>query len=74
MIDLTRLKAFIYAAESLSFSEAARQLHLTQPTVSHHLKVHAATRQGYLPASYGVLRVKFVWEQVRLKWINIILR
>ncbi len=38
MIDLTRLKAFIYAAESLSFSEAAKQIHLTQPTVSHHIK------------------------------------
>lgn len=38
MIDLTRLRAFVYAAESLSFSEAARQLHLTQPTVSHHIK------------------------------------
>jgi DNA-binding transcriptional LysR family regulator len=38
MIDLTRLRAFIYAAESLSFSEAARQLHLTQPTISHHIK------------------------------------
>lgn len=38
MIDLTRLKAFIFAAESLSFSEAAKQLHLTQPTVSHHIK------------------------------------
>jgi DNA-binding transcriptional LysR family regulator len=38
MIDLTRLQAFVYAAESLSFSEAARQLHLTQPTVSHHIK------------------------------------
>jgi len=38
MIDLTRLKAFIFAAESLSFSEAAKRLHLTQPTVSHHIK------------------------------------
>ncbi|MEJ2751755.1 MAG: LysR family transcriptional regulator, partial [Chloroflexota bacterium] len=38
MIDLMRLHAFVYAAESLSFSEAARQLHLTQPTVSHHIK------------------------------------
>jgi DNA-binding transcriptional LysR family regulator len=33
-----RLKAFIYAAESLSFSEAAKQLHVTQPTISHHIK------------------------------------
>jgi DNA-binding transcriptional LysR family regulator len=38
MIDVTRLKAFIYAAESLSFTEAATQMHLTQPTVSHHIK------------------------------------
>ena len=38
MIDLTRLRAFVYAAESLSFSKAATQLHLTQPTVSHHIK------------------------------------
>lgn len=38
MIDLMRLKAFIYAAENLSFSEAAKELNLTQPTVSHHIK------------------------------------
>jgi DNA-binding transcriptional LysR family regulator len=43
MIDLMRLKAFIYAAESLSFSEAAKQLHLTQPTVSHHIKTLETT-------------------------------
>ena len=54
MIDLTRLKAFIFAAESLSFSEAAKQLHLTQPTVSHHIKnlertlgVELFTRSGH---------------------------
>lgn len=38
MIDLTRLKAFIFAAEMLSFSEASKRLHLTQPTISHHIK------------------------------------
>lgn len=37
MIDLERLRIFIYAAESLSFSEAAKRLYLTQPTVSHHI-------------------------------------
>jgi DNA-binding transcriptional LysR family regulator len=54
MIDLMKLKAFIYAAESLSFSEAAKQLHVTQPTVSHHIKnlekslsVELFTRSGY---------------------------
>ena len=54
MIDLMRLKAFIFAAESLSFSEAAKQLHITQPTVSHHIKtlektlsVELFTRSGH---------------------------
>lgn len=39
MIDLTRLQTFIQVAEHLSFSEAAKHLHLTQPTVSHHIKM-----------------------------------
>ncbi len=39
MIDLLRLQTFILAAEQMSFSEAAKLLHLTQPTVSHHIKV-----------------------------------
>ena len=38
MIDLMKLQAFLYAAESLSFSVAAKQLHLSQPTISHHIK------------------------------------
>ena len=39
MLDTIRLQVFLYAAESLNFSEAARQLNLTQPTVSHHIKM-----------------------------------
>ena len=38
MLDLMKLEAFVHAAENLSFSEAAKHLHLTQPTVSHHIK------------------------------------
>lgn len=38
MIDLMRLRVFIHAAENLSFSQAAKELHITQPTVSHHIK------------------------------------
>ena len=38
MLDLMKLHAFVYAAESLSFSKAAKRLHVTQPTVSHHIK------------------------------------
>ncbi len=36
--DLVRLRTFLHAAEQMSFTEAARLLHLTQPTVSHHIK------------------------------------
>lgn len=38
MVDLLRIETFLHVAENLSFSEAARVLHLTQPTVSHHIK------------------------------------
>lgn len=38
MIDLQKIHVFLYAAESLSFSNAAKRLHVTQPTVSHHIK------------------------------------
>lgn len=39
MIDLLKVEAFVYVAENLSFSEAARQMHLSQPTISHHVKM-----------------------------------
>lgn len=38
MIDLVKLQVFLCSAENLSFSKAAQQLHLSQPTVSHHIK------------------------------------
>ena len=38
MTDLTKLNSFLLVAENLSFSKAAKQLHLTQPTISHHIK------------------------------------
>lgn len=45
MLDLARLETFVLAAEHLSFSEAAKQQHLTQPTVSHHVKTLEQTLQ-----------------------------
>lgn len=39
MFDIQRLQVFVQVAETLSFSEAAKILNLTQPTVSHHVKV-----------------------------------
>ena len=38
MTELVRLKSFLVAAEHLNFSEAAKQLHLAQSTISHHIK------------------------------------
>jgi DNA-binding transcriptional LysR family regulator len=39
VIDLLKIEAFLHAAEVLSFSEAAKQMHLSQPTISHHIKI-----------------------------------
>ncbi|MFZ5820450.1 MAG: selenium metabolism-associated LysR family transcriptional regulator [Chloroflexota bacterium] len=38
MIDIQKIETFLRAAENLSLSEAAKQLHLSQPTVSHQIK------------------------------------
>ncbi len=38
MIDLTKLQTFLHVAQHMSFSEAATHVHLTQPTISHHIK------------------------------------
>lgn len=38
MLDLTKLQTFLQVVQSNSFSEAADRLHLSQPTISHHIK------------------------------------
>lgn len=38
MIEIQRIQTFLCAAESLSLSEAAKQLHLTQPAISYQIK------------------------------------
>lgn len=38
-MDIRRIEAFIRAAESLNLTEAAKQLHLSQPAVSHQIKL-----------------------------------
>jgi DNA-binding transcriptional LysR family regulator len=38
MLDLTRLTLFVHSADSKSFSQAAKEFHITQPAVSHHIK------------------------------------
>ena len=39
MVDIDKLETFLLAAETLNFSDTAKQLHLSQPTVSHHIKI-----------------------------------
>lgn len=39
MIDLGKIETFLCAAENLNISEAAKQLHRSQPTVSHQIKL-----------------------------------
>jgi DNA-binding transcriptional LysR family regulator len=38
MVHINKIDVFVSAAETLSFSETAKQLRLSQPTVSHHIK------------------------------------
>lgn len=38
MPDIHRLNVFLVAAETLNFTEAARRLHMTQPSVSQHIQ------------------------------------
>ena len=38
MLDTHQLHVFLAAAEALSFSEAARRLHMSQPSVSQHIQ------------------------------------
>jgi DNA-binding transcriptional LysR family regulator len=38
MVDIEKLETFLRAAETLNFSETAKRLHLSQPTVSHQIK------------------------------------
>jgi DNA-binding transcriptional LysR family regulator len=39
MIDLQKIETFLCAAEKLNISEAAKQLHLSQPTLSRQIKL-----------------------------------
>ncbi len=39
MIDLIKIETFLTAAETLNFSETAKQLHMSQPSVSHQIKI-----------------------------------
>jgi LysR family transcriptional regulator, low CO2-responsive transcriptional regulator len=39
MVDLNKIETFLRATETMNFSETAKQLHLSQPTISHQIKL-----------------------------------
>jgi DNA-binding transcriptional LysR family regulator len=39
MVNIDKMETFLRAAETLNFSETAKQQHMSQPTVSHQIKV-----------------------------------
>ncbi|MBK7456758.1 MAG: LysR family transcriptional regulator [Anaerolineales bacterium] len=39
MVDIQKVETFICAAENSSLSDAAKLLHLSQPGVSHQIKL-----------------------------------
>lgn len=39
MVDINKIETFLRATETMNFSETAKQLHLSQPTVSHQIKM-----------------------------------
>jgi DNA-binding transcriptional LysR family regulator len=77
MIELTKLQAFVQVAETLSFSEAAKRLNLSQPTVSHHIKVLETDlgialfdRSKRKPAMTDAGRVLLPWARKLLRSSN----
>jgi DNA-binding transcriptional LysR family regulator len=38
MVDISKIETFLQAADTLNFSETAKRLHMSQPTISHHIK------------------------------------
>lgn len=57
MIDI-RLKTFVSVAENLSFSEAAKELHISQPAVSKHVRE--------LEGEYGAVLFERLGNRIRL--------
>jgi DNA-binding transcriptional LysR family regulator len=47
MLDVHQLNVFLVSAETLNFTRAAKQLHMTQPSVSQH--IHGLERYFELP-------------------------
>lgn len=75
-MDLRHLEIFCKIVELKSFSKAAQELHLTQPTLSSHIKaledglsIKLLDRLGreVVPTRVGEVLYRYAWEICRLK-------
>jgi DNA-binding transcriptional LysR family regulator len=79
MVNIERLYIFLEAAETLSFSETAQHLHVSQPTVSKHihdleleLGVKLFERTGVKPRLTETGRTLLPWARKLVKESNIL--
>jgi len=75
-MDIKELEAFVYVVDNCSFSRAAEQLHLTQPTISSHIaalerklgmKLIVRTTKETYPSDAGKLLYGYAREILRLR-------
>lgn len=79
MADTHRFNVFLVAAETLNFSEAARQLHMTQPSVSQHIQALEQQfdqplfhRRGrYVELTQGGKRLAALARDMMERWVRI---
>lgn len=73
-MDIERLMTFVEAAQSLNFSQTARRLHLSQPTVSKHIQsLEAELKLDLFERMNGSLRLTPA-GQALLPWARQVLR
>ena len=79
MVNIERLYVFLEVAETLSFSETAQRLHVSQPTVSKHihdleseLGVQLFERTGAKPRLTETGRTLLPWARKLVKQSNVL--
>ena len=79
MVNIERLYVFLEAAQTLSFSETAQRLHVSQPTVSKHihdleleLGVELFERTGAKPRLTETGRTLLPWARKLVKQSNVL--
>lgn len=79
MADIHRLQVFLLAAETVNFTETARRLHMTQPSVSQHIQaleqqfdVLLFDRSGrYLTLTEAGQHLASLVQELMRQWVRI---